>query len=259
MEQTTNNKPKKIFLIAVLVVVIALGNALAGWLIARSIYQWKANDRYVSVKGIAERQVKADLAIWDISYKITGDDLAQITAESLKNQKTITSFLTQHNFELNEIEPQRIEVLDQYAREYTSSKPEHRYIITGGVMLRTPKVDLVRQVSQLNAELIQQGIVLMSKTDYQSLPNPRYFFTKLDEIRPQMLEQATKSARLVAEQFATNSGCRIGYIRRASQGVFQILNINSNAGQSYGSENSQIGDINQVVRVVTSIDYTLRT
>ncbi|CAL7960348.1 conserved hypothetical protein [Gammaproteobacteria bacterium] len=258
MEPTTNYKHRKIFFIIILVVAITIGNALAGWFIARSVYQWRANDRYVSVKGIAERQVKANLAIWDISYKITGDNLTQITAESLKNQKIITSFLTQHNFVLNEIEPQRIEVLDQYAREYTSNKPEHRYIITGGIMLRTPNVDLVRQVSQLNVELIQQGIVLMSKTDYQNLPNPRYFFTKLDEIRPQMLEQATKSARLVAEQFATNAGCQLGYIRRASQGVFQILNIDSNAGQSYGAENSQIGDINQVIRVVTSVDYTLK-
>jgi hypothetical protein len=258
MESTANYEYRKTVFVVILVVAIAVGNALAGWFIARSIYYWRANDRYISVKGIAERQVKADLAIWDISYKITGDDLTQITAESLKNQKIIVSFLTKHNFALNEIEPQRIEVLDQYTREYTASKPEHRYIITGGIMLRTPNVDLVRQVSQLNAELIQQGIVLMSKTDYQNLPNPRYFFTKLDEIRPQMLEQATKSARLVADQFANNASCQIGYIRRASQGVFQILNINSNAGQSYGIENNQIGDINQVVRVVISIDYALK-
>ncbi|MEI8055275.1 MAG: SIMPL domain-containing protein [bacterium] len=257
MEPNVDYRYQKAFIIT-LVIVIAIGNALAGWFVARSVYQWRTSDRYVSVKGIAERQVKADLAVWDISYKITGDDLARITTESLKNQKIITSFLTQHSFALSEIEPQRIEVLDQYAREYTSGKPEHRYIITGGIVLHTPNVDLVRQVSQLNSELIQQGIVLMSKTDYQNLPNPRYFFTKLDEIRPQMLEQTTKSARLVAKQFATNADCQLGYIRRANQGVFQILNINSNAGQNYGTENSQIGDINQVVRVVTSVDYTLK-
>ena len=257
MEPTPNHKQQKVLLIVALFFAIAIGNALAGWFIARGIYQWRSSDRYASVKGIAERQVKADLAIWDIGYKITGDDLAQITAESLKNQKIIISFLTRNNFAPEEIESQNFEVLDQYAREYTSNKPEHRYIITGSVMLRTPKVDLVHQVSQLNAELIQQGIVLMNKNDF--LPNPRYFFTKLDEIRPQMLEQATKSARLVAGQFAANSGCRLGSIRRASQGVFQILNIGSNAGQNYGTDNDQIGSINKIVRIVISIDYMLRT
>ncbi len=257
MEPTPNHKHQKIFLIVVLFFAIAIGNALAGWFISNGIYQWRSGDRYVSVKGIAEQQAKADLAIWDIGYKITGDDLAQITAESLKNQKIIVSFLTQNNFAPGEIESQNIEVLDQYAREYTSNKPQHRYIITGSVMLRTPKVDLVHQVSQLNATLIQQGVVLMNKNDY--LPNPRYFFTKLDEIRPPMLEQATKSARSVAEQFATNSGCQLGPIRRASQGVFQILNINSNAGQNYGADNDQIGSINKIVRIVISIDYMLRT
>jgi uncharacterized protein len=256
MEPTPSHKQHKVFFIIILACAIFLGNAAAGWFIARGIHQWRANDRYASVKGIAERQVKADLAIWEIGYKITGDNLTQITNESLKNRKIITEFLIKNNFTANEIEPQRVEVLDQYAREYGSNKPQHRYIINSGVMLRTANVDLVRQVSQMSAELIQQGIVLMNKNEY--LPNPRYFFTKLDEIRPQLLEQATKSARLVAEQFAINSGSRLGSIRRASQGVFQILNIDSNAGQNYGSDNDQIGNIDKIVRIVVSMDYMLK-
>lgn len=257
MEPTIKcNDHNKIFLF-VLAFAVFSGIAIAGWFIAHSVHNWRAMDRYASVKGIAERQVKADLAIWDIGYKITGDDLAKITEESLKNQKIITSFLTKNNFSASEIEPQRIEVLDQYAREYTSNKPQHRYIITSGVTLRTNRVELVRQISQISAELIQQGIVLMNKSDY--LPNPRYFFTKIDEIRPQMLEQATKSARLVAEQFAVNSGSKLGPIRRASQGIFQILSIDSNAGQSYGTDNDQIGNINKTVRVVVSVDYILKS
>lgn len=244
---------KKIFL---LIVGILLAAFLGGIIIlGKGIYQWRAVDHYVSVKGIAERSVKADLAIWDVGYKITGDNLAQITEESLKNQKTITDFLNANNFLPSEIEAQRMEVLDQYAKEYVSSKPEHRYIITSGVTLRSSKVDLVRKISQMSAGLIQQGIVLMNKNEY--LPNPRYFFTKLDEVRPQMFEQATKSARLVAEQFAVNSGCQLGTIRRATQGVFQILNIDSNGGQNYGNDNDQIGNINKVVRVVVSVDYLL--
>lgn len=256
MEPTPHCNQKKIFFVAALILAIFLGNALAGWFMGQGVYKWRAADRYVSVKGIAERSVKADLAVWDIGYKITGDDLMLLTAEGLKNQKIIINFLTKNNFLLSEIETQRIEVVDQYAREYTSNKPQHRYIVTSGVTLRSSKIDLVRQVSQMSAELIQQGIILMNKNEY--LPNPRYLFTKLDEIRPPMFEQATKSARLVAEQFAVNSSCKLGSIRRASQGVFQILNTDSNAGQNYGSDNDQIGNINKVVRVVVSVDYILK-
>ena len=252
MEPTSCCGHKKIFL---LIIGLLLAAFLSGIIIIKGGYQWRAVDHYVSVKGLAERAVKADLAIWDISYKVTGDNLAQITEESLKNQKTITDFLSATNFLPSEIEAQRMEVLDQYAREYAANKPQHRYIITGGVTLRSSKIDLVRDVSQMSANLIQKGIVLMNKNEY--LPNPRYFFTKLDEIRPQMFEQATKSARLVAEQFAVNSGCQLGAIRRASQGVFQILNVDSNAGQNYGNDNDQIGNINKVVRVVVSVDYLL--
>lgn len=256
MEPTTNNQNYKVFFIVV-ILSIAIGNALVGWFIATSIYKCRNNDRYVSFKGVAECQVKADLAIWDIGYKITGDDLVKLTAESLKNQKIITDFLSQNKFALNEIEIKRVEVVDQYAREYSSVKPLQRYIIIGGVVLRTPKIDLVRQVSQSSYILIQQGIVLMNKDE--SLPNPRYFFTKIDEARPQMLERATKSASLVAKQFAANAGCQIGSIRRASQGVFQILSIDSNAGQSYGDENAQIASINKIIRIVISIDYAIKT
>lgn len=257
MEPTTNNQYQKAFFIIILILAIAIGNALAGWFIATAICKWRNSDRYVSFKGVAELQVKADLAIWDIGYKITGDDLAKLTAESLKNQKIITDFLSQNNFALNEIEIKRVEVIDQYAREYSSTKPLQRYILIGGVVLRTPKIDLVRQVSQSSYVLIQQGIVLMNKDE--SLPNPRYFFTKIDETRPQMLERATRSASLVAKQFAANAGCQIGSIRRASQGVFQILSIDSNAGQSYGDENAQIASINKIIRIVISVDYTIKT
>lgn len=253
--ESTPHKHHKIFVIIALVFAISLGQAAAGWFIANGIYNWRSADRSVSVKGIAERKVKADLAIWDIGYKVTGDDLIQLTTESLKIQETITSFVTKNGFTTNEVEQQRLEVLDQHAREYQSDRPKHRYIITGGVTLRTPKVDLVNQISPRTTELIQQGIVLSNRND--SLTNPRYLFTKLDEIRPQMLEQATKSARLVAKQFATNSDSKLGQIRHASQGVFQIMSIDSNAGQNYGDDN-EVASINKTIRVVVSIEYMLK-
>ncbi len=233
-----------------LIGIVAIGLSLA-----RSIATLKMGVRYVSVKGIAECPVRADLAIWDIGYRIAGDNLGELTAKSLENQKIIADFLANQGFSMEEIELQRVEVLDQFAREYGGDKPRHRYILTCGITLRTAKVELMHGVSQKGAILLQRGVVLMNKNDY--LPNPRYFYTKLDNIRPKMLEQATKSARIAAEQFAINSGSKIGSIRRANQGVFQILGLDSNAGSSYGSDNDQIGNMNKIVRVVVSLDYIL--
>jgi uncharacterized protein len=245
----------KIFFIVLFILAIAIGNALAGWFISRGIAQFRSSDRYVTVKGVAEKTVKADMAIWDIGYKLTGDDLALLTTQSLDNQKNIIDFLMQKGFSKEEIQPQATTVLDQFAREYGDSKTPHRYIITGTITLRTDKVDLLMQAGQASAELIQKGIILANKNDYG--PNPRYLFTKLEELRPAMLQQATKSARLVAEQFAADSGSHVGAIRHASQGVFQIMSTNSNAGESYGADTDQAGSINKVIRVVSSIDYTL--
>ena len=255
MDINTTNCCKGKKIVAVLFCILLLGNLIAGWLTINSLSKLKFGDHFVSVKGIAERTVKADLAVWDIGYKIVGDDLSSMTEEGLKNQKIIMDFLLEQKFTPEEIEMQRIEVIDQYAREYGGTKP-HRYIMNGGVTLRTADVEAVQRISQRGAFLLQQGVVLMNKNDY--LPNPRYFFTKLDEVRPQMLEQATKSARIAAEQFAINSKSQIGSIRRANQGVFQILGLDSNAGNNYGSDNDQIGNINKVVRVVVSLDYILQ-
>ena len=212
-------------------------------------------EHYVSVKGIAETRVKADLAIWEIGYKLTGNDLTALTKTSLAQQKSIVDFLTAHDFTADEIEPRPIEVIDLLAREYNSNPPTNRYIVTSGVMLRSTKVEAVRAISQKRAFLVEQGIVLTQR--YEGEANPSYLYTQLDTIRPQLLEQATKSARLVAAQFAAHSGSRLGKIRRARQGVFQIMSCDSNAGNDYGGEQKQLREIDKMVRVVVSLDYLL--
>lgn len=257
MKDTTcqpHHSGKKLFFVLFLGACLAAGNALAGWFIAKGFYQSRVGDRYVSVKGSAERQVKADFAIWDVAYKASGDDLQQVNNQVSQNQKDVLAFLTKNGFANTDVEIQPTTVIDQYAQEYSSNKPQTRYIVSGGIRVRTDKVDQVRAVSQMSGELIKAGVVLAVK-DYQ--PNPRYLFTKLDELRPEMLAQATKSAHVAAAQFAADSNSHVGAIRRASQGLFQILNGDSNAGQNTSSDTDQLAGINKTVRVVSSIDYSL--
>ncbi|MFA6408598.1 MAG: SIMPL domain-containing protein [Gammaproteobacteria bacterium] len=250
-----SDRAHKIFFIVLIALLLVIGNALSGWFIGHGLYKMRISDKYVSVKGIAEKQVKADLAIWEVNYKAAGNDLQQVNNQVGENQKAVQAFLLQQGLATNEFEVQATTVVDKYAQEYESQKAEQRYIVNGSIKVRTDKVDLVRKISQNSQELIKAGVVLASK-EYQQA-NPSYVFTKLDELRPTMLAQATKSARLVAEQFAADSHSHVGAIRRASQGVFQILSSDSSAGESYSSARAQAADINKTVRVVSSIDYFL--
>ena len=145
--QTCPHKAGKIFAVIILGLAIAVGNIIAGWFIADGLYRIKNGDRYVSVKGLAEKQVKANLALWNISYKAAGDDLQQLSAKASADKKIVTDFLLANGFAANEFEQQPTTVIDQYANEYASgNKPEQRYIINNAIKVRTDKVDLVQKV-----------------------------------------------------------------------------------------------------------------
>lgn len=249
------HKHPRWFGIFIIAIVIAAGNIVGGWYIAKGLFRIKMDDRYVSVKGIAEREVKADLAIWNITYSEAGNDLQEINKKAIADQKVITDFLVAQGFALDEIDARQTVVIDQYANEYHSgNKPDPRFIINNALRVRTNKVDLVKQASKKTADLVTQGIVLSNK-DYG--PNPRYLYTKLDSIRPAMLEDATKSARLAAEQFAINSNSKLGKIKHASQGLFQFLSIDTSNQQNYSQDTEQENSINKTVRIVSTIDYFL--
>jgi uncharacterized protein len=253
MNDSSQNASNNFFIALTFGMVIALGMILGGWFISDGLYHARLSDKYVSVKGLAEQRVKSDLAIWNIAFKATGDDLQQVNQKINGDQKLIVAFLSAHGFSGDEVALLQTTAIDQFANEYSSgNKPEHRYIINSGIQVRSTKVDLIRQVSGLSGELITQNIVL--DKDYSA--NPRYLFTKLDSIRPMMLEAATKSALAVAEQFAKNSDTHLGSIRRANQGVFQILSADSSPTQQ--NDNDQEGSsLFKTVRVVSSIDYFL--
>lgn len=247
--------PHKWFGILIIALAIAVGNIVGGWYIAKGLFRIKMDDRYVSVKGIAERGVKSDMAIWNITYSEAGNDLPEVNKKAINDQKIITAFLTSHGFTPEEIDAGQTTVIDQYANEYRQgNKPDPRFIINNALQVRSSKVDLIKQTSKLTADLVAQGIALTSK---EYTPNPRYLYTKLDSIRPSMLEEATKSARLAAEQFAINSNSKLGKIKHASQGVFQFLSTDTSNQQNSTPDSDQENSLNKTVRVVSTIDYFL--
>ncbi len=236
--------------------LLAIGLIVGGWLLGSQIKATRLSDRYVSVKGLVERTVKSDLAIWSLSYKEAGDDLAQVYAKTEADKKTILEFLQQQGIQSSEIDLGVIRVVDTQANEYGGpQRPAHRYIVEQPITVRTSRVDQVGAAAQKSLVLVQKGIVLNSERG-QALS---YKFNGLNSIKPDMISEATRNARSAAERFASDSGSKVGAIRTARQGVFSIVAANQGGagGEDGSSDYNADASLMKTVRVVTSVDYYL--
>jgi hypothetical protein len=240
----------------VLGVLLALGLIVGGWGLGAQIKATRLGDRYVSVRGLAERSVKSDLAIWPIDYKEAGDDLPSLYSKTEADRKVILQFLTQQGIQSSEIELGVVRVVDNQANEYGgANRAPHRYIIDQQITVMTSRVDQIAAAAQKTMSLVQQGIALNGDRG-QGLT---YKFTGLNSIKPDMITEATRNARAAAVRFASDSGSTVGSIRQANQGIFSILPANSGGetaeNGTYGSNADS--SLMKTVRVVTSVDYYL--
>lgn len=240
-------------------ILLSLGLIGASICVEQAVVQAKKADRFVTVKGLATQDVKANLGVWEIDYQEVGNDLSTLSDQLTKDQTTTMDFLLKNGFKTDEISLRPTKVTDQLANAYNQPNTQtqsNRYIIAGGIRVRSANVDLIQKASQNTGDLIKQGVPLsFNSSDYSSdlSTNPSYFYTQLDNIRPEMLASATQSAKLVAVQFANDSNSHLGMIRRANQGVFE-LRARDSSGNNPGNEASAI---NKTVRLVTTIDYYL--
>lgn len=238
---------KSIFAL-VAALVLGLGIALGGYLAGDGLVKSRLGDRSISVKGLSEREVKADLALWALRFVVTGNDLATTQADVKRNADIVNGFLKKHGFADEEIELQAPQVTDRLAQMYSSGEFNTRFIIAQQIVLRTADVDKVAAANRDTSTLVEQGVVLSN--EYGPV-RPSYLFTGIADIKPEMLEEATIRAREAAETFATDSGSRLGGIRRAWQGQFSILPRDDTPG---AQESEQIM---KTVRVVSTVDYLL--
>jgi hypothetical protein len=236
--------PVMCFVIAVL---MAGAIAYAGCAIGHGISSLAENARVVTVRGLAEREVKADLALWNIGYVATGNDLNALQAKVEGDSETIRAFLKQAGLTDEAIIELPTNMVDLMSRDYRSEGADQsRYIVNAGLRVRTDQVDLVKELSGLKiGALIKAGVTLR-----EGQP-PEYIFTKLKEAKPEMVAEATEDARRAASQFAKDSGAKLGAMKTASQGVFQFLPRDAAQGVMENYE------INKTLRVVTSTEYFL--
>src|SRR6516162_4281587 len=161
--------------------LLALGLIIGGWLLGAEIKATRLGDRYVTVKGLVERKVKSDLAIWPLTYKEAGDDLSSLYAKTEADKKTVLQFLTDQGIQASEIELSVVRVVDTQANEYGGNqRAPHRFIVEQRITVRTSRVDQVAAAAQKTIQLLQKGIVL-SGNPGEALA---YKFTGLNSIKP---------------------------------------------------------------------------
>lgn len=239
--------------------LLALGLIIGGWVLGAEIKATRLGDRYVTVKGLVERTVKSDLAIWPLTSKEAGDDLSSVYARTESDRQTILQFLAQQGIQNSEIEQGGVRVVDTQANEYGGSeRAPKRYIVEQQITVRSSRVDQIAAAAQKTLLLLQKGVVLSSNP---GMPGQglAYKFNGLNAIKPDMITEATRNARAAADRFASDSGSKVGSIRQASQGVFSILPADqrSSTGENGDANDQADSSLMKTVRVVTSVEYYL--
>ncbi len=235
-------------------VVLGVGVALAGLLAGNGFARARGADRFVTVKGVSEREVRADLAIWPLHLVGADNDLAAANAKLTKSIAGVRDFLARHGVDTSQIQMTDFSATDAYANQYASDrKPANRYVVHQTVLVRSSRPDQVLAASQQIGELAAIGVVISSGAEFgANSGGPTFVFSGLNKLKPEMIADATARAREAASQFARDSRSQLGGIRQANQGVFEILARDQAPGIN---ESSQIA---KVVRVVSTIDYYLR-
>ena len=220
--------------------IVAAGVVVGGFLHGDGLVRMKAAERAVTVRGLAEREVTADLATWTLSFASTASDLQTAQANTDRDAAAIQEFFEALGFPDSALTPAGVNVSN-----YTDNGTVF-YTVRQRIVLRSQDVERAQQAARRQAELVRRGVVLEDGSGIS------YTFTGLNAIKPEMVAEATRDARAAAEQFANDSGADVGTIRKATQGYFSIEARDGEAG-GWG-----VGDTPfKKVRVVTTVDFAL--
>jgi uncharacterized protein len=222
--------------------LVALGIAVGGYFAGNGFVEARSLDRVVEVKGLAEREVPADTAIWPLQFTVAGNELEPLLSQMEQQGEQVRAFLTLRGFAPEELSVSAPSITDRHAQGYVDPNVRYRYAVAQIITVFTPKIDTVRSAAGEMLELGKAGIVF-NQDQYEF--RPQYLFNGLNALKPAMIEEATRNARDVAQKFAEDSASRLGRIRSARQGQFTINDRDSN--------NPHIKN----VRVVSTLEYYL--
>ncbi len=222
--------------------ILAVGLVAGGYLLGDGLTRAKAADRSVTVRGLAERDVKADLATWTIAYSATAPDLASAQASVDRDTSAIQAFFKELGFPDDALQPTGVNVSN-----FTTDGVQ-RFTVRQRMTLRSTDIARAEKAVRRQFDLVRRGVVLEEGSGMA------YTFTKLNDIKPAMVAEATKDARASAQQFAKDSQTSVGGIKQATQGYFSVEARDGDSGGGWGVSDTPY----KKVRVVTTVDFYLR-
>lgn len=220
-------------------IAIIIGFSLLGYFISSGLKSIASQDQYVTVKGLAEREVMANKVVWPLPYKCVSNNIQELYNEIEKNNGIILGFLKDGGLTDDEIIVSAPNVTDRLAQSYVPDNIKYRYQAEAVITVTSSKVEEVLGLMGGQMSLMKQGVIIANEYNYRT----EFEYTALNDIKPAMVEEATRNARAVAEKFAEDSGSSIGDIRQATQGQFSITSDETTP---------QIKNI----RVVTTVKYS---
>lgn len=224
--------------------LLAFGLTVFGLLIGRAVQRGREFDRFLTVRGLSEREVKATVALWPLRFAVTADELPALKTAMEAGRETVQAFFREQQIPAEDISVGLPVVLDRVDRDYgeaSSNLPRYKAIVT--LVVRSAQVDVVKRAIQNVDHLLDQGIRL---TGHEHELKPDFFFEDINDLKPSMIEEATRNARTAAEKFAQDSQAIVGSIRRATQGVVEINDADVASPER------------KVVRVVTTVEFFIQ-
>ncbi|SEI94773.1 hypothetical protein SAMN04244579_02543 [Azotobacter beijerinckii] len=228
--------------------IVGAALAFAGWSVGQGVERFRVADRAVTVKGLAELEVKSDFGIWTLAFRRGGDEFGGVQRLLSEDRDRLVAFLREQGFEAGEIEIQPLQVQDLLAREWASRDVGLRFNGQGRVLVKSPRVDALAQAANRLDPLIQAGIQFDSEQQSQS--GLRYQLRGFNEVKPRLLEEATRNARAQATKFAGDAGATLGRLKNANQGVIRVVDDDGgdvDSGRTLGKR----------LRVVSTFEYAL--
>ena len=221
-------------------IAIVAGLALLGFFVSKGLTSIANQEQYVTVKGLAERDLLANKVVWPLPYKCVSNDMQTLYDNIEKNRNIVLSFLKEGGITDDEIVISAPAVTDRLAQSYIPDNIKFRYQAEAVITVISPQVEKVIELMGKQIELMKDGVIISDEYSYQT----QFEYTALNDIKPAMVEEATRNARAVAQKFAEDFDCKLGNIKQATQGQFSITSDETTP---------QIKNI----RVVTTVKYAL--
>lgn len=229
--------------------LVGLGIALAGFAVGQGLERFRMSDRSVTVKGLAEKDIESDFAVWTLAFRRGGNDFGGVQQALAGDRDKVVAFLKARGFTEAEVEARPLQVQDLFTREYAQGNQPFRFNGTGQVLVKSARVAEVEAAARAVDPLIQAGVQLGG--DGEGRSGPRFQLRGFNDIKAPLLAEATRNAREQADKFAAEAGADLGPLKNANQGVIRITGDDGNDFDDGSSRMKRL-------RVVSTFEYELR-